>query len=72
MYRKRRLVINSHIKSFEDVGPFITCGKFEGQCSVMTLQNCNVVVENGKLIACVTKKRVRVPRMVYVVYNSCY
>lgn len=61
-----------HIKSFEDVGSFLPGSKLEGQCRMMALQHCNVVVENGKLVAGVTKKRVRVTGMVYIVYNSCY
>ena len=38
----------------------------------MTLQYGDVVVEDGELISCITKERVCVSRMVYVVNNCCY
>ena len=61
-----------HVESFEYVGPLITGGKFERQCCMVALQHCDVIVENCKLVAGITKKGIGVARVVYIMNNSCY
>lgn len=61
-----------HVESFEYVGPLITGGKFERQRCMVALQYCDVIVENCKLVASITKKGICVARVVYIMNDSCY